>query len=110
MAEIKPLWFLYLIRTHKGSLYTGITTNVDRRFSEHQAGGAKGAKSLKGKGPLVLVYFTEVGDQSSALKLEYKVKRLTKAKKEQVILDSSLLRQLFPDLFYSVSIDSENLG
>ena len=107
MTIIKPSWFIYLIRTHKGSLYTGITTDVERRFTEHEAGGIKGAKSLKGKGPLTLTFYTKVGDRSSALKLEYKVKRLAKSKKEQVILGSILLHDLFPELFNVATKDSE---
>ena len=46
-----PDWYLYLIRIHNGSLYTGITTDVDRRFAEHVAGGKKAAKYFRGKGP-----------------------------------------------------------
>lgn len=91
-------WFLYLIRTHKGSLYTGITTDVDRRFLEHQLGGLKGAKFLKGKGPLTLEFSTIVKNRSVALKLEYKVKQLTKVNKERIIVDSGFLRARFPEL------------
>ena len=43
------MWHLYLIRTKLGHLYTGITQDVQRRFKEHQEGGVKAAKSLKGK-------------------------------------------------------------
>lgn len=96
----KPVeWSLYLIRTHKGSLYTGITTDVSRRFLEHQSGGPKAAKSLKGKGPLLLEFQIDVGGHSSALKLEYKVKKLTKNKKEQLLKSTVLLTEMFPDLF-----------
>jgi putative endonuclease len=91
-------WSLYLIRTNKGSLYTGITTDVVRRFTEHQAGGIKAAKFLKGKGPLLLEFQIDVGDQSAALKLEYKVKRLVKSKKEQLLKEPNLLTVMFPDL------------
>ncbi len=101
------IWWLYLVRTQSGSLYTGITTDVQRRFAEHQAGGLKAAKSLKGKGPLSLVFSVAVGDRSQALKLEYKVKRLTKAKKEQLILDSSLFSQLFPGVLNLATLKGE---
>ncbi|MBN4078167.1 GIY-YIG nuclease family protein, partial [Nitrospina gracilis] len=43
------MWHLYLIRTKLGHLYTGITQDVQRRFKEHEEGGVKAAKSLKGK-------------------------------------------------------------
>ena len=91
-------WFLYLIRTKNGSLYTGITTDVERRYLEHQKGGLKGAKSLKGKGPLTLEFYIKVSDRSNALKLEYRIKQLSKAKKEKLIIDTGYLHSLFPDL------------
>jgi len=78
------VWSLYLIRTHQGNLYTGITTDVTRRLSEHAA-GKLGAKSLRSKGPLTLVYQVELGDRSLASKAEYGVKKLPKSKKEQII-------------------------
>ena len=98
MTKENVVWSLYLVRTYKGSLYTGITTDVIRRFSEHQSGGIKAAKSLKGKGPLSLEFHVEVGGHSAALKLEYKVKRLAKSKKEQLMQNPSLLTTLFPEL------------
>lgn len=88
--SVKPLWFLYLIRTRSGMLYTGITTDVERRFLEHQTGGNKGARFLKGKGPLALEFSIEVGDHSTALKSEYKMKKLSKLKKEQIIITPQL--------------------
>ncbi len=72
-------WFLYLIRTADNRLYTGITTDVPRRFRQHQAG--KGAKALRGKGDLQLAFSHEVGEHSLALRLEYRVKQLTKREK-----------------------------
>jgi putative endonuclease len=91
-------WFLYLVRTNKGSLYTGITTDVERRFLEHQLGGVKGAKSLKGKGPLKLEFYTVVKNRSVALKLEYKIKQLSKINKEKIIVDGGFLKIHFPEL------------
>ena len=54
-------WFLYLIRTADNKLYTGITTDVERRYQQHQSG--KGAKALRGKGELTLVFSAPVGDR-----------------------------------------------
>ncbi len=62
-----------------GALYTGITTDVQRRLAEHSAG--RGAKALRGKGPLALVHHEKVGTRSEALKLEAAVKALTAANK-----------------------------
>lgn len=78
-------WYLYLIRTASGSLYTGITTDVPRRFSEHQANGVRCARSLRGKGPLVMAFSCPVGDRSAALSLEWKIKRWPRQRKEALI-------------------------
>jgi putative endonuclease len=78
-------WHLYLIRCHDGSLYTGITTDGARRFAEHQGNGDAGAKYLRGRGPLVLVFQKKLGGRSLALGVESKVKKLSKARKEELI-------------------------
>ena len=75
------LWFLYMVRCANGQLYTGITTDVARRFSEHQSNSAKSAKFLRGKGPLTLVYSETVGSHSDALKREIALKKWPRAKK-----------------------------
>ncbi|MCL1140526.1 GIY-YIG nuclease family protein [Shewanella pneumatophori] len=79
------LWFLYMVRCANGQLYTGITTDVTRRFSEHQSGSAKSAKFLRGKGPLSLVYSETVGSHSDALKREIALKKWPRAKKLALI-------------------------
>ena len=76
-------WHLYILRCADGTLYTGITTDVDKRFEAHCAG--KGAKYTRGRGPLTLVYREECGDHSSALKRELEVKKLSRPEKERLI-------------------------
>ena len=76
-------WHLYIVQTRFGHWYTGITTNVEKRLATHQAG--RGAKNLKGKGPLLLIHQQEVGNKSDASKLEYRLKKLTKIKKEAYV-------------------------
>ena len=76
---------MYLVRCRDGSLYTGISTNVARRFAQHREEGAAGAKYLKGRGPLTLVFKKKLGSNSLALKVERRVKKLSKAKKEELI-------------------------
>ena len=78
-------WHLYLIRTKKGHLYTGVTQDVQRRFKEHQEGGAKGAKYLRGKAPLKLVFHKKIGNRSQALKTEAEIKKWPKEKKESLV-------------------------
>jgi putative endonuclease len=84
-ASESPTWTLYLIRTRHGDLYTGITTDVERRFAEHQVGGAKAARYLRGRGPLELVFCQQVANRSAASKAEWRVKRLPKADKEALV-------------------------
>ena len=81
------IWHLYLIRTRQNALYTGITTDVLQRLAEHKA-GKQGAKYLRSKGPLQLVYQIEIGSRSTASKAEYKLKRLTKPQKEKIVSSS----------------------
>ena len=78
-----PSWHLYLIRCADGSLYTGISTDVARRLEQHR--GNRGAKRLRGQSPLELVYSREIGDRSSAQRIEYRVKRLRRSQKEALI-------------------------
>lgn len=76
-------WYLYIVRCRNGSLYTGIATDVERRFAEHQAN--KGSKYLRGRGPLKLVFRKQIGKKELALKIERLVKKLPKLKKEKLI-------------------------
>ena len=76
-------WYLYILRCGDGTLYTGITTDVDKRFEAHASG--KGAKYTRGRGPLTLVYREECGDHSAALKRELEIKAMTRQQKETII-------------------------
>ncbi len=87
------IWFLYLIRCKDGSLYTGITTDVKRRFEE-QKGGSRGSKYLRGKAPLELVLKKKIGDKGLALKVEDRVKKLTKIKKELLVEGKIGIREI----------------
>ncbi len=78
-------WSLYIIRCKNNQLYTGISTDVERRFQEHQSNSPPGAKYLRGKGPLKLVFQTEVGNRSQASIAEAEVKKLSKIEKEALI-------------------------
>ena len=82
MSE-KPEWYLYLIRCADGSLYTGISTDVERRLNEHR--NNRGARRLRGQGPLELVFSQGVGDRANAQRIEYRVKRLRREQKEALI-------------------------
>ena len=70
--------------------------DVGRRFAEHENrdGKNRGAKALRGKSPLDLVYSVEVGNRSEALKLEYRIKQLTRAQKEELLILPAKLEEL----------------
>ena len=72
-------WYVYILRCGDGSLYTGITDDVERRLAAHRAG--KGAKYTRGRGPLALVYRETCPDKPAALRREYAIKQLTRAEK-----------------------------
>lgn len=76
-------WHLYLVRCDDGSLYTGISTDVSRRLQQHRQN--QGAKRLRGRESLQLVFQCEIGDRSSAQRIEYRVKRLRREQKEALI-------------------------
>ncbi len=77
------LWWLYVVRSADGSLYTGISTDPAARLDKHRAG--KGARALRGKGPMDLAAFCEVGDRAAASRAEYAFKRLSKPVKERTV-------------------------
>ena len=80
---MEQIWYLYMLRCRDGSLYTGITTDVEKRLEQHRSG--KGAKYTRGRGPLELVYREECGSHSDALKREWEVKALSRDQKQLLI-------------------------
>ena len=75
------IWWLYIVRCADGSLYTGITTDLKRRFAQHVDGS--GARYLRGRGPLEMVAHCEAGDRSLASQLEHAFKAQNKHDKER---------------------------
>lgn len=76
-------WHLYILQCHDGSLYTGISTDIDRRLAAHTTD--RGARRLRGRGPLKLLFSAEIGDRSRAQRMEYRVKRLSRLSKLDLI-------------------------
>ena len=76
-------WYLYILRCKDDTLYTGITTDVEKRLEQHRSG--KGAKYTRGRGPLELVYMEEQPDKSAALRREYEIKQMTRQKKLELL-------------------------
>ncbi len=77
------MYFVYILKCADQSLYTGISTDVTRRFSEHKNG--KGGHYTKSKGALKLLYVEGCKDRSSALKREAEIKSWTRKKKLELI-------------------------
>ena len=84
---------LYIVRCNDGTLYTGIATDVERRIREHES-GARGARYLRGKGPLTLEFCAAMGDRSTAQQFEHRVKRLEREQKEALIAGHWSLAEL----------------
>ena len=80
------------MRCRGGALYTGIAIDVERRLDLHR--GGRGAKALRGRGPLELVLAREVGGRGHAQRVEARVKRLRKADKERLAARARLIEQL----------------
>ena len=80
---MESTWYLYILRCKDGTLYTGITTDVEKRFEAHCSG--KGAKYTRGRGPLTLVYRETCENHSHALKREREIKALPREKKQALI-------------------------
>ena len=77
-------WHLYLLRTRDGAIYTGIAIDVGRRVAEHEGGGPRAAKSLRGKGPFELIYRVRLDNRRTALRVEHAVKQLSRAEKSRI--------------------------
>lgn len=82
------------MRCEDGSLYTGITTDIERRFKEHQGKLSGGAKYTKGRIPTKVEVVWQSDNRSLASKLEYRIKSLSKLDKERLILNPKILEEL----------------
>ena len=77
-------YFVYIVKCKDETLYTGITTDINRRIQEHNSSD-KGAKYTSLRRPVQLVYSEASNDRSTASKREHAIKKLTKAKKLELI-------------------------
>ena len=80
------MWYVYMLRCSSNSLYTGITTDVERRVGEHSSG--KGGSFTRSHLPVALVYTERQKDKSAALRREIEIKSMPKTRKEKLISDS----------------------
>ena len=89
-----PAWHVYVVRTRDGSLYTGITTEVARRLAQHLGKDGRGARYLRGRAPLEIVYRRRVGARGLALRVEWRLKRRPRAAKEAIVAERPSRRDL----------------
>ena len=82
-----PAWYVYLLECRDGSVYTGITTDVDRRYVQHLAG--KGARYTRAHPPLRLLARFPYPDRASASRADYAIKQLTPARKRALCVCTS---------------------
>jgi putative endonuclease len=75
--------FIYIVRCADGTLYTGWTTDVERRVDQHNAG--RGARYTRMRRPVALVYREEAPDRSTAMRREVAIKKLDRERKERLV-------------------------
>ena len=79
------MWYVYLAECNDGTFYCGVTTDVERRISEHN-GSKKGARYTRSRRPVRLVGFKEVASRSEALIVENKVKKMNRTRKAEFFI------------------------
>lgn len=84
----KNIFFVYILQCRDKTYYTGYTTDLERRLNEHN-GSARGAKCLRGKLPVTLVWSKKFKSLSDAMKTEYAIKQLNKGKKTLLVKNTS---------------------
>ena len=78
------MYYLYILRCSDGTFYTGITTDLQRRVKEHNE-GKTGAKYTWGRRPVKLVYSKKLKNKATALQEEYRIKKLTRKEKMELM-------------------------
>lgn len=87
MKQPTEKWFVYILRVADGSLYTGITNDLERRIGQHNAGTA--SRYTRSRLPVTLEYREELETRGAALKREHTIKALSREAKERLIRSSS---------------------
>ena len=85
------MYYVYIVKCSDETLYTGISTQLDRRIEEHNS-SEKGAKYTRVRRPVELVYSEECADRSAASKREYEVKKKMTRKEKLVLIELHLLK------------------
>ena len=82
------MWIVYILRCSDSSLYTGITSDIERRVTEHNSSEKLGAKYTKTRRPVILVHSESYETRSDALKREWQIKKLSRAAKLALLSSS----------------------
>jgi len=86
MRKGGDIWHVYMVRCSDGTLYTGITNDLNKRIEAHNS-GKEGARYTRSRRPVKLAYSEQVKSKSAAAKLEYQLKKLPRLKKIRLIKD-----------------------
>ena len=89
---IKSQWWVYFVECRDGTVYTGITTNLERRLAQHNGVRAGGAKYTKTRRPVRLVYHESTEDRSTASQREYQLRKLSRQQKLQLIQSQKMTK------------------
>lgn len=95
------MYYTYMLRCEDNSIYTGITTNIERRFKEHISKDKKCAKYTRNHVVKKIEGAWETENRVLASKLEFHIKALSKKQKEQLILDNNLEKLLSGKVEYN---------
>ncbi len=91
------MYYVYILRCEGDRLYTGITTDVQRRFAEHSGQNGRGAKFTRSHKVQSVAAVWSTADRSLASKLEYRIKALTRQKKLELIENDDVFARFFGD-------------
>ena len=83
--KMEPMWYVYVAKCKDSTFYTGITTNIERRFKQHNGLLAGGARYTSARRPVELVYCEQAPDRAAASKREYQVRKLPRPQKQQLV-------------------------
>lgn len=87
MSTTKNQWWVYFLRCKDESLYCGVTNDLERRLLEHNT-SKRGSKYTRARRPVELVWWAEAESKSWALRMEHRLKSLSKSEKEKIVADN----------------------
>ena len=88
-SRTKKRWTVYILRCADGSLYTGITRDLERRVVEHNSHALLAARYTRSRRPVVVVYREPAATRSAAARREYQIKQMVRAEKEKLVESKS---------------------